>query len=199
MTLINFNLDSKKEIQISIPNIPDKFNYYYEPTEKMHRFDEATVNFITPLNQIEIKKDILGDIFVPFYKILKRAIHKTVVLPNEIQPGRAGYMLNLMLNDLNKIDLGPFWVWSSLTGNDTLIYNASDIIYLEIVPAYPWTFKDPDPGEEYISLDTFLEKYKPLVFEKIPYKVALEWLNKSEGFLRLLEYDDEVARDIKKA
>ena len=46
MKTINFVLDKDKKITIQIPDLPNKVNYYYEPTEKIHKFDEGTVSFV---------------------------------------------------------------------------------------------------------------------------------------------------------
>ena len=71
-------------------------------------------------------------------------------------------------------------------GISTLIYNADNKIYLEIVPTYPWVYVGPKPGDNYVTFDEFMNTYKPYAVEIIPYTTALQWLNKSKEYLKLI-------------
>ena len=140
---IDFILSSDEILTIEIPDVSMKYNYYYEPTEKLHKFDEVTVFFSTKGNQVEIYKDILDDFITPFHRFLEKAIAHDLDLPHEIVEGEAGKILNYYLNERSVVDLKSFWLCSSLKNNDTLMYSKNSKIYIEIAPMYPWTFLEP--------------------------------------------------------
>ena len=46
MIEFNFVLDKDSKINMVIPDLPQKINYYYEPTEQLNKFDEAIVTYV---------------------------------------------------------------------------------------------------------------------------------------------------------
>jgi len=190
ITEINFILNEEKKIVVKIPDIKSKFNYYYEPSEKLHKFDEVTVFFVTKDCEIEIFKDSLDDFIVPFYRLLKKAIANNLELPREIEEGKAGEMLNDYLNERSTLDLKPFWLCSSLKNNDTLLYTKNNKIYMEVTPLYPWTFIEPKSEDNYISFDEFMKSYKPDAVEPILHVIACEWLAQCLEIINLTGLDE---------
>lgn len=183
MTVINFDLSSDKKIRVTVPDWPDKINYYYEPTKKLHKFDEATVAYIESEINIELTKDIIDVIMCRFYESLKKAVNADTLLPHFIRPGDLGYVLNRALNGLEEIDISPYWLWSSSKNMQVLLYNSSNKIYLEVVPSYPWTFLDPLPGDHYMSFEEFMKNYQPYVVEIIPMEIAIQWKDQCNRLL----------------
>lgn len=185
-TCIGFILDKNKKISILVPDVSTKINYFYKPTEHLHKFDEATAIFINENNNFQIKKDTLDEILLTLNGTLKNVLLKNKCLPDIIQAGNAGYVLNNILNDLGPNILSPFWVWSS-KHIQTLIYKSNNTIYLEIVPTYPWVYEEPKPGDKYISFDEFMKTYKPYAVEIISPETAQIWLNKCQEILDLID------------
>lgn len=187
MIEINFFLEKEKEFRIAVPDLPNKVNYYYEPTGELHRFDEAMVSFIDKdCGAINLKKDIIDEILCNLYRSLKSALNYDLALPSNVKVGCLGYLLNQYLNDLNSLDVFPYWMWSSNMNIATLLYNFEDKVYLEIVPIYPWTFLEPVEGDGYITLEEFMKHYKPYVVETIAMDIAMQWYNQSQILLKKL-------------
>lgn len=187
MKTINFVLDKDKKITIQIPDLPNKVNYYYEPTEKIHKFDEGTVSFVDKDFNIELKKEILNEIVCPFYALLKKALHNELQLPDITKIGHAGYALNSMLHNKQDDSIPLYWLWAGSEHRSTLLYNANNTIYLEIVPLYPWLYRDKKPSDNYISFDEFMKTYKPYVVETIPIDIAKQWLKQCEELLKNID------------
>ena len=183
-THIDFILNQNKKISITVPDISSKFTYFYESTENLHKFDEATVYFFSENNRIEIEKETLDDILFSLNGTLREALSNKLSLPKTIKAGLVGYAFNFSLKDLTYF-LDKCWVWGP-RGISTLIYNADNKIYLEIVPTYPWVYVGPKPGDNYVTFDEFMNTYKPYAVEIIPYTTALQWLNKSKEYLKLI-------------
>lgn len=186
MITFDFPISKTKILKISIPDLPEKFNYYYEPTEKLHEFDEATVTFIDQDSCLEINKDMLTQIVTVLHGTLKLLLANNLQIPKQVSPGSLGILLNNKINRVTRADLSNFWMWSSENNNGTLMYNSNDKIYMEIVPLYPWTFVDPNPGDSYISFDDFMKQYKYYAFEPISKETAIEWHNQCEKILTMI-------------
>jgi hypothetical protein len=186
MTQFDFVLDKEKRISITVPDVASKFNYYYEPTEKLHQFDEATVTFISKAKSKEIYEDMIDEILFRFYGTLNRVLYNKIVTPSMVKPGNMGYLLNTLPDEEWDDELSIFWVWSSPKDIQTFIYKINDIIYLEIAPTYPWHYIEPKPGDNYIPFEEFMKSYKPYAVEVIPQPIALEWMNKCEEIIKLI-------------
>lgn len=185
MTNIIFKLDTTSLISIKIPDLPEKFNYYYEPTEHLHKFDEAETFFIKNNKQLQLKKDILQEAILPFNFLLKKAIANELSLPEGINPGDVGKELNKSYNERPHAEVSSFSVWQSVRRKTcTLLYNFNDSIYLEIVPLYKWSYIEPKKNEKYIPFDEFLKTYKPYYVEVIPRNVAFAWQKQCEEIIK---------------
>lgn len=189
MTTFTFIVTQSAKITVEIPNVPEKFNYYYEPTEKLHQFDEAKVFFITPTESINIRTDTLDEIFYPLYIGLKKTIKNELSLPPSISPENIGVEFNKMLyNTEKKVDFYPYWIWS-IRHIQTLLYNYDKKIYLTILPNCPDIYADkPDKIIEK-SFNTFIKNFKPYFAGEISHKTAKEWLKQCEEILLTLGYN----------
>lgn len=184
MTEIIFKLDTNSFISITIPDLPDKFNYYYEPPGNLHKFDEATTVFRKARRKKELHKDILQEAIIPFHFLLKKALAKELPLPAGIKPGEVGKELNKSYNELPHAKVSSFLLWETNKHTSTLLYNFNDLIYLEIVPTYKWSYVEPSKNECYFTFNEFLKSYKPYYVEVIPHYIALEWQNQCEAIIK---------------
>jgi hypothetical protein len=198
MTVFDFILDSTRKISITVPDIPDKYNYFYEPTEKLHRFDEGYARFISKDFCMELKIEIIHEIVCILEGSLKKALNGQLSLPNGVRKGEVGYALNHMLyitfnsDEAKKDRISPFWIWSGPNCVQTLMYNVKDVIYLELAPIYPWISieqKKPD-HMAYVSFHEFMKNYKPLFVEVIPRDVAIRWHKQTEHILDVMDAKD---------
>ena len=187
-TEFSFIIDNNKKIMISIPNLPLKFNYYYEPTEKLHKFDEATAYLITMQNQMVLHQDMLDDIILSFEGTLKKVVSNNLPLPSTIKPGNAGAELNMMLNDISDLNMKPYWVWSSLERTHTLLYNYDNKIYLEISPGCPDLFTDKPARTINKLFKEFMKTHKPYFVIEIPLETAKKWLEQSEQIIQMINF-----------
>ena len=187
---IDFLLNANNKIRIEVPDVLAKFTYFYESTEKLHKFDVITVYFIDNDKKVIIYQDMLDDFILPFHILLKRALNNILSLPKEITVGNALLTLNDNLNERTPTDMTPYWLASTVKGKTaTLLYTFNNTIYLEIGIVYPWTFLEPTSADKYITYDEFIKNYKPLLVEVIPHEIAKQWLTKSEEILKSAEID----------
>lgn len=182
----DFVIDFEKKITINIPDPSEKFNYYYDITSSLNKFDEATALLIMNDRQVVLAKDILDDVIVSFNATLKRALENHLHLPSYLKTPGIGFELNKMLNDKNDYDFSPFWMWSSLTHVQTLIYNYQSEIYLEIIPTCPDV--NTDQSDEIIeeSFQKFMKNYKPILVTTIPLQIAQDWLVETEKIITMI-------------
>jgi len=185
-TEFNFVLDNKTKILISIPDLQLKFNYYYEPTEKLHKFDEAKVCFVSKQNEILLCQDILDHIIQTMHVRLKKASTNNLLLPERLKAGYVGAELNKMLNGISDLNLNPFWMWSALGEVQTLLYNYDNKIYLEIVPTFPDSFDDNSDKPLSELFKEFMKTYKPYFVTEIPIETAQQWLEQSEQIIQMI-------------
>ncbi len=189
-TEFNFIINENKKIIITIPDVKTKYNYFFKPTKRLHRCDEATAYFIEKNHEkLEIKKHTLDDVVLNLYGKLKSIIDdNNLKLPKNCETGTVGYELNNMLMYHNNDFFSQFWTWSSISSKaDTLIYQADNKIYIEIVPSYPWLFSEPElDNPEYITFEEFMKNYKPYVVETISRETAKEWLQQCEEILKII-------------
>lgn len=192
--VIEFILNSQKKISITVPDLPEKINYYRKPTNELHKFDVVTVLFITDGHRIQLIEESLDFIVGSLYSVLIKAINNKSKLSVGLQVGNIGIVLNNNLNKITNIDLSQFWIFSSQEGIQTLIYNTDDKIYLEIAQTYPWFFRDPELGEDFITFEQFMKNYKPYVIEVIPKDIAIGWKKQCEYLLKNIDstYKNEV-------
>jgi len=197
-TLLQLIFDKYASIGIKVPNITEKVNYFYEPTEKLHKFDEVTVYLNQGNVSTLIARDVVQDIIVSLWESLYKSLHFKRELPLQIVEGKVGYchnkdtyMLHCTADDeiknyKEKYNCSLYNVWSSNLKIETWMYSKKGTIYLEISPTYPLFY-----SEDFVQDDTVFEKYlasyKPLFFVEISHDQAEEWLKKSEKIIRQVD------------
>ena len=85
-----------------------------------------------------------------------------------------------------------YCVWSSQNAS-FWIYEKEENIYLEITPHYPWDsipIKEAKKDPLYISFQAFMKTYNPLVVTIIDRKMLIEWQEKLETIIPLIEAND---------
>jgi hypothetical protein len=194
--LTQFILSEQKYIEIYFPEIENKFNYYYQPTEKLHKFDEVSITFYYDENEILLYRNILEDGMLRISDRLLEADQELIELPTEIQVGQMVYALNESGKDENSncfktVEFHKFWVWSVadiMHGAETFMYTRNGQLYLEIGKIYPWLYDEPDLSDSnFMSYDEFMKNYKPIAVEKISKKTAQQWLEQCNRLIKQIE------------
>lgn len=184
--VISFEIDQLSCIEILIPNVKEKFNYYYKPTEPLHMFDKVTVFFKTKNKKFVIFEDHMNEIIITLKSSLENVIANKSKLPLDIKVGQLGYHYNIDTeNERDGVAYECFWVWSA-KGIQTWMYNKNKKIYLEVSPSYLWFFTNPEQGEEYVSFEKFLKNYEPLVVQEISVDTVRKWLDQCEKVINTM-------------
>jgi hypothetical protein len=176
---------------ISIPDYPFKKNFYYNPSPKLHEFDEATILFVSSRQELIIKKDSLSSIIFRFYNKLKKALANQLILPPSVTPKKLGSDLNKMLIDIIDVDFSPFWLMSTSHHIQILLYNYNNKIFLEIVPTCPDLFTNKATQIVDKLFKRFMKTYKPYFVAQISHKKAQAWLKQCEEILIAMGYTKE--------
>lgn len=173
-----FIINNNKLIEILVPDLKDKFTYYYEPTEKLHMFDEVTIIFKEEDKIVVLYKDNLNVTLFDLKNSLENTLNSKNRLSESINVGELGKYYNINTANQNsiKFNFSIFWVWST-RGIQTWLYNKNNKIYLEISPSYPWLYSEPKENDKYITFDDFMKNYKPIAVEEINKSTAQQWIN----------------------
>lgn len=194
MNLIKeFKINQYSSIKILIPDLQDKFNYYYKPIKKLHMFDEVTVVFENGTQQTNLIMDNANIVLHNFKEALEYSLNNKIVLPDFIKTGNLGFYYNIdMYNEQpESVDYSYFWLWS-IRGVQSWIYNQNNKIYLEIGFSYPWLFVEPKQSDHYISFDEFMNEYKPIIIEEIDRDIVEKWLEQcNEIFNNMITVDSK--------
>jgi hypothetical protein len=185
MNLIKeFKINQYSSIKILIPDLKDKFNYYYEPIKKLHMFDEVTAVFEKETQQTSLIIDNVNIVIHNFKEALEYALDNKIVLPDFIKAGELGFYYNIDIYNekTESVDYSYFWLWS-IRGTQTWLYNQNNKIYLEIGPSYPWLFVEPKKSDNYITFDEFMKTYKPIIIEEIDSAIVQKWLEQCNEIL----------------
>jgi len=176
-------------ILLLIPDLKNKVNYFYKVSEKLHKFDEATVILNQNNKKFVLKIDAIQIIIEELNNILKKAKNKKIALPNNLSIGQLGYIYNQetyknIPNDT--INFSKYWLWS-IRDIQTWLYNKKNKIYIEISPSYPWLYIEPEKTSEFITFDKFMTKYKPLLIAELNNSLIEKWITECENILSYLE------------
>jgi hypothetical protein len=191
--LTRFILSEQKYIEIYFPEIENKFNYYYRPTEKLHKFDEVSIAFYYDENKILLYRNILEDGVLRISDRLLEADQELIDLPTEIQVGQMVYALNESKKEYateavgiyRNIDFSNYWVWSTAGGPQTFMYTFEGSLYLEIGLTYQWQYDDNDI--DLLFYQEFMKNYKPIAVEKISKETAQQWLEQCNRLMKQIE------------
>jgi len=187
-----FEINKNNTIEILVPELENKFNYYYKPSEKLHKFDEVTAMLIQKNKKFTLKVDAVQVVIEEFKNMLIMALNNQISLPKGVVIGKLGALFNSNTyeDDLDSIDFGNFWLWSG-PAVQTWLYNRDNKIYLEIAPSYPWLYVEPEKTEEYISFDQFMKTYKPILVTELDKNLVKKWIKECHGILENLEKEHE--------
>ncbi len=183
-----FKINVNDSIEILVPKVEDKFNYYYETTKNLHMFDIVTVIFKTNNEEIIVVKDQLNEIITSLCNSLEKTLNFERTLPNTIDIGELGkyYNINRSNENSERFPFSRFWLWSS-NKLQAWLYCSANKIYLEITPTYPWLHSDkPIKSVDYITFNEFIKTYKPIVTEEIDHATAQKWLEQCNEILNTM-------------
>jgi len=183
-----FQINQGAFIEILIPDTEDKFNYYYEPNNALHMFDEVTVILKKGNAEITLEIDHINEIVQSLRKSLQLTLANECQLPEQITLGELGicYNKNVSARTHNQIDYHRFWLFSLPKGPQTWLYSQDKKIYLEIVPSYPWLYSDLEEEQKkegFIPFDEFMKTYKPIFVGEISQETAQHWIMQCDKIL----------------
>jgi hypothetical protein len=190
--LARFIFSEQKYIEIYFPDSSNKINYFYKPTEKLHKFDEVMITYFDKEKEILLHKDTLDIALLSVIGQINKSFEE-LDLPPEIQMGQMVYALNESKKEYatetvgiyKNIDFSNYWVWSTAGGAQTFIYTFEGSLYLEIGKIYQWQYDDNDI--DLLFYQEFMKNYKPIAVEKISKKTAQQWLEQCTALLKQIE------------
>lgn len=166
----------------------NKDNYYYQPTDKLHKFDIVTLIYQSNHGKIIILNDALGLIVSVLHYGLLDALENKRPLPIEIKKGEVSLSFSINSDkEHKKINYSNLWLWSSTSEIQVWLYNNADKIYLEISYTYPWLSSDPEPSDAYATLDEYEKSYKPIALYEISKITAKKWQEQCVVILKNIE------------
>lgn len=155
---INYSGD---EIAIYVPNTKKKINYYYEPTKKLHKFDEVLVIYLKGKNETLLMRDVIQEILTRLSGDATRALANQLQIPlSAIDPRGLGAQYNIDM--YKKKRTLPYSDYAVFFADDTQtwIYNLNNKIFFEISPVYRWLHIEPESIDTFISFEDFMRGYK---------------------------------------
>ncbi len=180
--------------ELMVPPLKEKYNYYYKPTEALHKFDEVTVILNVKGLKTTIVNDILQDVICSLSFHLKKALQNELILPSQISLGSLmnfynrdhyrHYWQDEKLPYIFTIDCDLCWLWSTPDDMQSWMYNRDNKIYLEIEKVYAV----PEPQNDE-AFEEYIAQYKPFFFAEVPHEIAQEWLKKAEKIVREIGSD----------
>ncbi|MGB8467874.1 MAG: hypothetical protein WCE21_02630 [Candidatus Babeliales bacterium] len=189
--ITTFSIAPNKYIEIYFPDFENKFNYYYQPTQELHAFDEVMALYRSNTIAINIYKDAFGPALLNLFNVLTKAYDNLIRLPIDIDLGKMTYAFNESIQHAiyRDIDFNNFLLWSTPVGPETFMYTHNTILYLEIGDSYPWLFKNPEyENATYITYEKYMSTYKPIAVEIISPATAMQWLQQCEIILKQINY-----------
>ncbi len=174
-----FTVDSNKSIEIVLPDLNDKVNYYYKTSATLHIFD--AVMAVLKINGIEVLlcTDTVNEVLMSFSGSLEQLLHSNMVLPDNIDIGNLGSVFNINIHNKNfdAVNFSQFWLWPS-PAMQSWLYSKNGKLYLEVAPSYLWLYVEPTQKEKvgaYISFEQCMQTYKPVLVTEIDRSLAQKW------------------------
>ncbi len=188
ITLYRFTMDNNCYFDVLIPEFPDKDNYFYQPTEKLHMFDLVTLIYRNNEKKWVIQEDNVEEIILSSHWASIRALEGTRVLPDHIPLGHVSLHSSFDVQyETSKFNDSNLYLWSSASSIQTWLYTRANKIYLEVSCTYPWSFVDPEPFENYFSFDEYVANYKPIAVHEINKETADQWIKQADALLKCME------------
>ncbi len=184
--ILSHRLNRDERIIICVPKFEHKTNYFYKPTPELHQFDEATVFYDDRESSVILAKDAIQEILIVLSECIDRVLKGQLKIPKLLE-NKIGKLYNID----NNSEKFTFQYDSSrmLCVNyvSTWIYNAEDNkICIEISPLYPWTYRDPKEGENYISFDEFISSYRPIAVIRVERNSLIKLKQKCDSVIKKL-------------
>ncbi len=193
MNLIEqFQINKNQHIDILIPDLKDKFNFYYDPANDLNKFDEVFVLLKGKNNKTEIVGQDMADMIISsFQEILTRVLNNKAILLNDIEPGKLGYQYSIEArkSDDEEWDYyADYSIWSGgFATKENMqrvwMYNYDNKIYLEVSPIYPWLYEESEKDEKIVNFKDFAKSCKPILVQEISKETAQKWLSKCNKIL----------------
>jgi len=184
--LEKFIINENVWIEVVIPSDDKKINYFYEPTAKLHQFDEASAILRNNKKKLLLYKNTVDEIFFKLRYFLNKVIKKEFIITDEQFIGKIDVYYNIdkyrqWKNDEGGETLSPdaleyldYFLYSS-DESQTWLYSDGKVIYMEVGYSVPCLFSsDMDYSDK--DFELFLKNYKNLFFEHISFDTALEWI-----------------------
>lgn len=188
ISITRFTIDNNTYFEVLVPEFPGKDNYYYQPTEKLHIYDIITIIYCTNDTRIKLFEDAAGLSIEMIQHSLMSCLENKPIITEPIKIGTLSLLFSIDTEkEDSEFDFGPFRLWSSPSGIQTWLYTRDNKIYLEISSTYPWLFSDPEPLDNYYSLDEYIKNYKPMAVHEISRETAQEWLEQCNSILITME------------
>jgi hypothetical protein len=186
-----FELSKNISLELLMPSLESKFNYFQEPTEKLHMADQAFVRFKENNKEISIGENMIDTLLDTFRDSFKSALNGTIVLPEDVKVGTLGYHKNINIMDETADLLYCPDAWLCSGDNvEAWIYNEGKKIFLEISPDYPWLYSDLDEAKTdslFVPFESFIKQYKPIFVQELPKKTVAQWLIQCEEVIAKLD------------
>ncbi len=188
ISITRFIIDNNTYFEVLVPELPDKDNYYYQPTEKLHVFDIVTLVYCNNNIKTEFLQDAAAEILGSLHCVLSKVLLNKSILPDHIPFGSVSlwFSINTAKGDFG-FKFGSFCLWSTISQPETWLYNKDNKIYLEVSLPYPWLFSDPKPSENYYSFDEYIKNYKPIAVYEISRETAQQWLEQCNTILDTMD------------
>lgn len=181
---VSFNINEQEYFVIEIPHKSiDQLQSCEQLTGMYHTRDGRILPILNQYSCIEGELDDL--------------IEKlTCALDNKLEIDKAkfpniGYQWN---EDLYFASKGEnFWpgaeylCFSTANNIETFIYTENSIIYLEIIPTYPWLFGRAPKDLKKVSFKQFLKDYKPYARTTITRETAEKWLVTAQNLRDIID------------
>ncbi len=76
ISITRFIIDNNTYFEVLVPELPDKDNYYYQPTEKLHVFDIVTLVYCNNNIKTEFLQDAAAEILGSLHCVLSKVLLK---------------------------------------------------------------------------------------------------------------------------
>jgi hypothetical protein len=183
-------------LEVTVPPFKEKCNYYYEPTDTLHKFDECSVTLIKDGQRTLLMKDVIQSILSSLYHSLNAVLKGSQKLPPAIVPGTLGKMYNIeyytdqWLEDdqqaIFSVNYNDYWLWSCLHKVQSWIYNDSGKIYLEVGTSHPSIFSATATQNDK-EFNEYIAHYTPILFIEISHATAQEWLEQCIKIIHIID------------
>lgn len=195
-------------IDLLIPSLKNKVNYYYKPSQKLHKFDEVLAMLVVQNESFLVAKDVIQSELSSLYHYLKKALNDELELPSIVSNGYLSKYYNIehyhdqwLENEtptIFKVDYTRYWLWSCINKIQSWMYNYNNKIYIEIGRSHTSIYSE-DATRNDKEFEKYIADYKPLIFIDIPHEVAQEWLKRCEKIIRDIgsEYVLDVDKNLK--